>query len=131
MFEQLKLVHVSCALLSLGGFALRGFWMVSDNPLLRHRLTRVLPHCVDTLLLASAIGMLYLWRTSPLELPWVMAKIGGLLVYIALGMVALRFGRTRGVRTGAWLAAMATGLYIVSVAYTRSAAGPLQLMGWM
>lgn len=119
-FEWLKLTHVSCALLSIAGFALRGYWMISGNGLLGHRLTRVLPHLVDTLLLGSAIGMLVIWHTGPLALDWLSAKIIALLCYIGLGMVALRFGRSRRVRAAAFALALLTAAYIVAVAFAKS-----------
>jgi uncharacterized membrane protein SirB2 len=122
-FEWLKLIHLSCALLSISGFALRGYWMLTANPLLQARPARVLPHLLDTLLLGSAIWMLALWQLNPFQLNWLSAKIIALLVYIGLGMVALRFGKTRGIRAGAYALALATAAYIVSVAYTKSAAG--------
>ena len=123
LFVWLKMAHVSSALLSISGFALRGYWMLTDNPLLQRRLTRVLPHIVDTLLLGSAIGMLLVWQADPLQLPWLMAKIVGLLLYIGLGMVALRFGRTRRVRVTAYLLALLSAVYILSVAYSKSPLG--------
>jgi uncharacterized membrane protein SirB2 len=43
-----------------------------------------------------------------------------LLLYIGLGMIALRHGRTRGVRITAWLTAQAVFFYIVAVALTRN-----------
>ena len=67
-FDWLKLVHVSCAGLSISGFALRGYWMLTNNPLRQRRLTRVLPHIIDTLLLGSAVGMLVIWQVSPLQM---------------------------------------------------------------
>jgi len=124
----LKLVHVSCALMSIAGFGLRGFWMLRDNPLVRHPAVRVLPHVIDTLLLASAIALLLLWHLDPLANPWLAAKIIALLVYIGLGMVALRFGRTKKARLAAWLLALVTAGYIVSVAYSKSPLGFLQLV---
>ncbi len=124
-FEWLKLTHVSCAFVSIGGFALRGYWKLSGNPLLQRRLCKVLPHCVDTLLLATAIGMLFLWQTSPLQHSWLMAKILALLAYIGLGMVCLRFGKSQPGRATTYGLALASALYILSVAYTKSAAGLL------
>ena len=128
LFEVLKLVHVSCAFFSVTGFALRGFWMMTGNPRLRRRTTRVLPHTIDTLLLATAVGMLWLWGISPLELGWLSAKLFALLAYIGLGMVALRFGRTRRVRVTAWLLALCCAAYMLSVAYTKSPLGLLKLV---
>ena len=122
-FELLKLVHMTCAFLSIGGFSLRGYWMITDNPRLRRRATRVLPHILDTLLLGSAIGMLVIWQMNPLVLGWLSAKIIALLVYIGLGMVAFRFGRTQRVRMAAFGLALLTAGYIVAVAYTKSPLG--------
>jgi uncharacterized membrane protein SirB2 len=124
----LKFIHVSCAFISIAGFGLRGYLMMSDNPLLQHRVVRRLPHVIDTLLLLSAIMLLVVWRLSPLETPWLGAKVIALLVYIGLGMVALRFGRSKGIRVGAWLLALITAGYIVSVAYSKNPLGFLQLV---
>jgi uncharacterized membrane protein SirB2 len=128
LFSLLKLVHMTCAFLSVAGFTLRGFWMVTGNPRLRRRATRILPHTIDTLLLATAVGMLWLWGVSPLQLDWLSAKIFALLAYIGLGMVALRFGRTRQVKVTAWLLALCCATYMFSVAYTKSPLGPLLLV---
>jgi uncharacterized membrane protein SirB2 len=125
-FEFLKLIHVSCAFLSISGFALRGYWMLSGHAYLQHRLAKVLPHIIDTLLLGSAVGMLLVWRISPLEASWISAKIIALLLYIGLGMVALRFGKTRQARLSALLLALLTAGYIVSVAYSKNALGFFQ-----
>ncbi|RLQ20878.1 regulator SirB [Seongchinamella sediminis] len=125
LFTILKLVHVSCALVSIAGFTLRGYWALTDNPWRQARLSRVLPHLVDTLLLGSAIGMLVLWGASPLALPWVLAKILALLLYIGLGMVVMRFAARRRDQLLAYIAALATAGYIVAVARTHSAWGPL------
>jgi len=116
---------MSCAFCSIGGFALRGYWMITDNPHLRLRLTRVLPHINDTVLLGSAIAMLVIWEANPFALGWLTAKIVALLAYIGLGMVAFRFGKTRRARLVAFGLALVTAGYIVSVAYTKSPLGPL------
>ena len=122
-FEWLKLLHASCALLSISGFALRGYWMLTGNPRLRLRPARVLPHILDTLLLASAIGMLVIWQANPFEIAWLSAKIAALLCYIGLGMVAFRFGKTRRVRVTTFGMALLTAAYIVAVAVTKSPLG--------
>lgn len=50
----------------------------------------------------------------------------GLVIYIALDMVALRRGKTKGARMTAWMAAQAVFAYIVAVAFTRN---PLPVTG--
>ncbi len=115
-----KHVHVTCVVLSGAGFALRGAWMLTDSPLIRHRLTRIVPHIVDTLLLGSAITLVVLAGWYPTTHAWVAAKIVALVVYIVLGTVALKRGRTRAVRIVALAGALATFAYIVSVAIARN-----------
>ncbi len=83
----------------------------------------MLPHIIDTFLLASAVVLAVQMRLSPFEQPWLMTKIIALLVYIGLGMVALRFGRSKRTRLIAWLLGLATILYIVSVAFSKSVLG--------
>jgi uncharacterized membrane protein SirB2 len=120
LFPLLKLLHVSCALLSIGGFTLRGYWFFTHNHRFAMRSTRVLPHVVDSLLLASAIGMLLIWGMNPLASAWLSAKIVALLAYIVLGMIAFRFGRSRGQRLLAFSMALLAAGYIVAVAVTHS-----------
>lgn len=123
MYSILKQVHVSCVVLSGLGFALRGLWMLAGSSLLNHRLTRILPHTVDAVLLASAIFLAILADQYPLRDAWLTAKVGGLVAYVVLGAVALKRGRTRSVRLAALLAAMGVFGYIVSVAVTKQPAG--------
>lgn len=121
--EIIKTIHVTCALISFAGFFIRGIWMLRNSTLLQQRWVKTTPHIVDTLLLVSAIILAVQFRFSPLEQPWLMVKIIALLVYIGAGMVALRFGRSKTVRLYAWLFGLATILYIMSVATSKSVLG--------
>ncbi len=62
-------------------------------------------------------------RVNPLATSWLLAKIIALVAYIGLGMVALRPGRPAAVRAAAWLAALLTFGYIVSVAIRKNPLG--------
>jgi uncharacterized membrane protein SirB2 len=128
--ELFKFIHVTCAFASIAGFALRGYWMASDNPLLQHRIAKVLPHVIDTLLLGSALILLIILHLSPVAQVWLGAKIIALMLYIGLGMVALRFGRSKKIKVSTCVLALLTAGYIVSVAYSKSPLGCLQLMHW-
>lgn len=118
MYWLLKL-HIATVLLSLAGFVVRGVWMLRGSSLLRARWVRATPHIVDTLLLASGIGLIFTLHLYPTQQPWLVAKLVALLVYIVLGAIALKRGRTRGVRAGAWVAALAVFFYILAVAFTK------------
>ena len=123
-----KLLHQGTVAVSLAGFFARGLGSLAGAEWMRRRMHRVWPHAVDTLLLASALVMAWLLRLNPLATPWLAAKIGGLLLYIALGMVTLRAARPLAVRIGAWLAALLVFGWIVSVAITKNPLGVLQLL---
>lgn len=125
MYFAIKHLHVTCVVLSATGFLLRGLWMVTGSPLLQHRLTRVLPHVIDTLLLLSAIALAVLIQQYPFAADWVTAKVFGLLAYIVLGTIALKRGRTKGMRVAAFIAALLVYAWIVSVAVTKNLAGLL------
>jgi uncharacterized membrane protein SirB2 len=125
LIATLKLLHVCCAMVSIAGFTLRGYWALTDNPLRQTFLSRVIPHVVDTLLLGSAIGMLVIWGGAPLEMPWVIAKVLALLVYIGLGMMVMRIAVTRRGRLLAYLGALTTAAYILTVALSHSPWGLL------
>lgn len=128
MYAALKVLHVTCVVLSGAGFLARGALMFADSPLVRARALRLAPHVVDTTLLAAALSMAVLARLSPLAHPWLAAKIVGLLVYIVLGAVALRPGRPRHVRALAFAGAVLTFGYIVGTALRRDPLWPLRLV---
>jgi uncharacterized membrane protein SirB2 len=127
-YGVLKMVHESAVAISFAGFFARGVGMLRNAGWVRHRAVRTLPHLVDTVLIVSALWLAWLLRLTPMNAPWISAKIVGLFGYIALGMVALRFGRTKAVRATAWIAAMLTFGYIVSVAITKDPRGLLSLL---
>lgn len=128
MYDAVKHLHMTCAALSLAFFVVRGAWMMRGSPLLARRWVRIAPHVVDTALLASAIALAAMIGNYPLTHAWLTAKVLGLVVYIALGTVALKRGRTLRVRIAAFAGALVVFAYIVSVAFTKSPAG---FVGWL
>jgi uncharacterized membrane protein SirB2 len=122
-YALVKAVHVGAVVLSAAGFVARGLGALRGAAWVRGRAARTLPHVVDTVLLASALALAWMLGITPAGAPWLAAKIGGLLAYIALGMVALRPGRPTGVRAAAWVGALAVLGWIVSVAITKRPAG--------
>ncbi len=119
-YLAIKHLHVTCVVLSGLGFCLRGFWMLNESPLRQHRLARVLPHIVDTLLLGSALSMAWMSGQYPFVNGWLTAKLFGLLAYILLGTMALKRGRTLAIRRGYFCLALLAYAYIVGVALSRN-----------
>lgn len=117
----LKNIHTLLALLTISGFLLRGYWMMTKSDKLQQRMTRVAPHILDTVFLASGIAMLVLLSLNPLSQSWLLAKFAGLIVYILLGTVAIRRGSTQ-VRVLALVGALSAFAYVVGVALSKSPA---------
>ena len=120
-YSAIKQLHIACAALSGSLFLLRGIWMLRDSSMLQRRWVRVVPHVVDTLLLTSAIFLVVFSGQYPFAQGWLTAKVLALLVYIVLGIVALRLGRSKALRGWAFIAALAVFAYIGSVAMTKHA----------
>jgi uncharacterized membrane protein SirB2 len=116
-------LHLATVALSLSLFAFRGILMMAGSRWLESRMLRITPHLVDTILLVSALWLTTLIHQYPFRDAWLTAKVAGLVAYIVLGSIALRRGRTRRVRVAAFIAALCTVAWIVSVALTRHPAG--------
>lgn len=122
MYVALHHVHVTAVGLSLALFTLRGLWMLAGSPRVHAPWTRWLPPLIDTLLLASAIGLTLVLGQYPFVNGWLTAKLLALFVYIGLGTVALRRGRSHRLRAAAFVAALLTAGYIVGAALHHSPA---------
>jgi uncharacterized membrane protein SirB2 len=122
-YSTVKVIHQSAVALSLAGFFARGLGALRGAAWVRGRLAKTVPHVVDSVLLLSALTLAWLLRLTPAAAPWLLAKILGLLLYIALGMVALKPDRSVRARGAAWVAALATFGWIVSVAITKNPLG--------
>jgi uncharacterized membrane protein SirB2 len=112
----LRNVHIGCAVLTIALFVLRGVLMLAESPRLHGPLLRYLPHVVDTVLLTSALMLTTVIRQYPFSTGWLTAKVVLLAAYIVLGSIALKRGRTRAVRIAAFVAALATIGFLVTVA---------------
>ncbi len=119
-YFALKHLHITFAALSGLLFLVRGIWMLSASPRLQARWVKIVPHVVDTLLLASAIGLAVWSSQYPGQSPWLTAKVVALVAYIVLGTIALKRGRTQAVRVSAFFGALACFAYIVAVAVTKN-----------
>lgn len=119
-FLTLKSIHVLSAIASYALFFLRGIWSMNNSPVMRQRWIKIVPHIVDTSLLASALAMAFIIHQYPFIDGWLTAKFFALLLYIGLGSVALKYGKTKRTRLSAWLAAQATFIYIVLVAASHN-----------
>lgn len=118
--DILKDVHVIAALVSISGFTVRGVWSIIGSDKLQKRWVKVVPHINDTVFLLSGIALAIQIQQYPFVNTWLTVKVLGLLVYILLGMVALRFASTSRVKALAFLSAITIFVYIALVALTKN-----------
>ena len=123
-YTGLILAHVAGAILSGGLFILRGVLRARDAAVANAPAVRYLSYGMDTMLLGAAILLMLATNQYPFVDNWLTVKLLLLIVYVALGIVALKRGRTRTIRLGAFYAALAVYVYIIGVAFAH------QPLGW-
>lgn len=120
MYSLVKHIHMAAVTISLLLFLLRCYWVWMTPENLQKRWVRIVPHIVDTALLASALTLAWLLSQYPFIDHWLTAKVLALLLYIILGSLALKRAKTNASKALAMLGALATFAYIVSVALTHN-----------
>jgi uncharacterized membrane protein SirB2 len=117
-YIALKHLHTTAAALSLLFFIIRAYWSVIESAVLQKKAIRIAPHVIDTILLACGLAMTY---TIGFNQGWIWAKLVALVLYIVVGTVAIKRGKTPTTRGIAALGAVVIFFYIVGVALTRNA----------
>ena len=116
----IKHLHMTTAIISIAFFIVRAWWSVREVALLQQRWVRILPHVNDTLLLVLGVILTITLSMSPHQHPWLAAKLLGLVVYILLGTVAIKRGRTPRSRGLTAVAAIAVFFYVFGTAITKN-----------
>lgn len=114
---MIKHIHMLLVLVSFAGFASRVILAEIHPHAFKQKWIRILPHIVDTLLLISGVALVFIGNWLSSDYGWIIAKFIALLVYIGLGVLAIRsHGKIR------WLAftgAVLSFLYIARVAVSK------------
>lgn len=124
-YPQTKLLHIACVLLSGGVFTLRGLLMLAGSDASNHPALKWLSYINDSILLTAGLLLMQITRQYPLTHHWLSVKLVLLVAYIALGILALRAGRSQGARAVCFVAALATYLFMISVARSHNPLGLL------
>lgn len=112
-YLPIKNLHMTAAGLSILFFVIRAYWSVTGSALLQHRVVRIVPHIVDSVLLIC--GVILAMMIGPNQ-PWILTKIVLLVFYIGVGTIAIKRGRTPTTRLAAAGIAVLIFIYIVGVA---------------
>lgn len=125
LHPTLKLAHVALVTASGLLFALRGAAVQAGAAWAMRRPWRMLSYVIDTLLLAAGATLWWLLGLHPVRDPWLGTKLALLLLYIVLGSLAMKRGRTPALRRASYGAALATYLFMASVAVRHRPLGLL------
>ncbi len=125
MYLPLKHLHLTCITLSLILFVTRFYWRKQNSSMLQKKWVKILPHTIDTILLASAIGMAIIASINPLEQTWLAAKILALLAYIFAGTFAIKRANSPQAQNLSFVLALTCFAYILMVAFSK------QVLPWM
>ena len=127
-YPQIRLVHIAAVAASGALFFLRGAAVQLGAQWAMAAPLRYLSYTIDTVLLTAALMLATILHQYPFVDTWLTVKVLLLATYIVLGVLALRRGRTPGIRLASWLAALDIFGLIVSVARTRHPLGALQAL---
>jgi uncharacterized membrane protein SirB2 len=131
-YPQIKLLHVAAVFASGSLFLLRGLAVQAGAAWGMATPVRYLSYGIDILLLTAALMLLALLPAAVFANGWLWVKIGLLVVYVGLGTLALKRGRTAGVRLACFVGALAVFACMYLVARTHDPLGPLRLAGdWL
>lgn len=121
LYTSMKHIHLLAIALSVLFLTVRYVLMMMDSPLLQKKFFKVTPHIVDTVLLASGISLIFITGFIPFTAAgaWLTEKITCVLVYIALGFVALKLGRSKLIRSVAFFGALGWLYWAAHLAITK------------
>jgi uncharacterized membrane protein SirB2 len=115
-YPALRHFHIVLALLSVGLFVVRGSLVLARSPAHDPAWLKYPSYLIDTLLLTAALMLTTVIRQYPFATDWLTMKVALLVIYVVLGSIALKRGRTRAVRATAFVAALMTVAFLFSVA---------------
>lgn len=121
LYSSIKHIHLLAIAFSVLLLTLRYILMMMDSSLLHKKWLKVTPHVVDTLLLASGVALIFITGFIPFTAAgaWLTEKISCVLVYIALGFVALKLGRNKIIRSVAFFGALGWLYWAAHLAMTK------------
>ena len=119
MYMMAKHLHMTAVGLSILLFVFRFIWSQFDASVLSKKWVKILPHIVDTVLLASAIWLCVILSQYPFVNAWLTFKVVGVVLYIVFGLFALKKAKTTMGKRSFFVAALAVLMATAMVAVTK------------
>jgi uncharacterized membrane protein SirB2 len=115
-YPQIRFVHILAVCLSGGLFALRGLGILARMRWPQAAPVRYLSYSIDTVLLTAALMLVTILPGALFANGWLAAKLVLLVMYVVLGVYALRRGRTPVARAVCYVAALLVFATIFGIA---------------
>lgn len=128
MYLLLRHLHITCAVLSVCGFAVRGALWMAGSQWTKGPWVRRATDVNDALLLVVAVGLVVVTHQCPFQASWLTAKVLALLAYIGCGIMLFRFAHSSQAQALSWISALAIAVYIFSVAISKD---PYGFLAWL
>ncbi|RDV27571.1 invasion protein [Alteromonas aestuariivivens] len=119
MYLMAKHIHLSAVALSIFLFVGRFLWSRFNASVLQKKWLKITPHIIDTVLLASALWLCFILSQYPFVNGWLTLKLFGVLAYILMGLIALKWARTSAVQWLGFVGALAFLAMTAHVAVTK------------
>lgn len=124
-YPQLKMFHITVALLSGALFAVRGGFALAGARWPQALPVKWLSYSIDTALLTAALMLLTILPWAMFANGWLLVKLALIVVYVVLGVFAMRRGRTRGTRAICYVLALLAFAMVYSIARAHHPLGGL------
>lgn len=115
-YPQIRHVHILMAILSGSVFMLRGLFALTGARWPHAAPVRYLSYAIDTTLLTAALMLFTILPGAVFANGWLAVKVVLVVVYVILGVLAMRRGRTHGIRRGCYVAALLVFAIIYGIA---------------
>lgn len=125
-YVEIRALHIVAVIASGALFLCRGLainWGGGAAAFAMARPLRLVSYGIDTVLLLAALLLMAIIGQYPGADAWLSVKVALLVLYIALGTLALKRGRTPATRRLSFLAALLVYAFIISVARTHDPLG--------
>lgn len=112
-YSTLKHAHAGLAYLSALLFFVRFVLLYAGAGFMKSKVIKIIPHVIDTFLLAFAIWLCVLISQYPLTDHWLTVKVLALVLLVGTGTVAIK-------RKKVWAAVVTLGLYGYAIGVAKT-----------
>jgi len=121
LYPAVKHLHLTLIAVSVLFFVVRFVLHLRQSALMGKKVFKVAPHVIDTFLLLSGLVLCFMIKQYPFVDPWLTEKIGAVVAYIALGVIAIKANRNKLFKVFAFLGAIGWLVYAAKLAHFKQA----------